>query len=86
MKKRSWNFKEDYFETVDEVPPDSRPKKRGAEVLRATFITQMLRNGAPVQAIAKQVGHASLQSTVHYGPDLTPAQIQKIYKKAHPKA
>ena len=86
MKQRKWNFTEDYFETVDEVQPDSRPRKLGAEVLRATFITDMLRNGSPIRAVAQQVGHRSLQSTAKYAPRLTPAQIQKIYKKAHPKA
>lgn len=86
-KKRNWNLTEEWFETVNEVQPDQvHRKKLGGERLRATFITSLLRNGAPIQAVAKQVGHRSLATTASYAPKLTRGQILKQYKMAHPRA
>lgn len=76
---------EEYYETPDTVYPDEY-RKKGAETLRATLISMLLRNGAAIQAVAQHVGHRSIASTAKYAPKLTTAQIKKQYLKAHPKA
>jgi|GEM_PF-3359362 len=84
LKNFEWNFKEDWFETTDFVPQEYR--HMGPGLLRSTLITSLLRNGAPIQYVAQQVGHRSLATTASYAPPLTHAQLKKIHSKAHPRA
>lgn len=67
---------------LDSVPHLSR---RGAHVLRHTFATNMLSQGADLMAVKELLGHASLQSTEVY-THLTPKDIIENYRQAHPRA
>lgn len=59
-------------------------KKRSPHVLRHTFATQMLENGADLMAIKDLLGHESLSSTQVYTHN-TMEKLKQVYKSAHPK-
>lgn len=59
--------------------------KRSPHVLRHTFATAMLNNGADINAVKELLGHASLAATQIY-THTTFEQLQKIYGQAHPRA
>lgn len=59
--------------------------KKSPHVLRHTFATAMLNNGAELSAVKELLGHASLAATEVY-THTTFEQLQKIYKQAHPRA
>jgi len=59
--------------------------KRSPHVLRHTFATTMLNNGAELNAVKELLGHSSLAATEVY-THTTFEQLQKIYKQAHPRA
>lgn len=60
-------------------------KKHSPHVLRHTFATTMLNNGADIRTIQSLLGHASLEATQVY-THTTFEQIQKAYKAAHPRS
>ena len=60
-------------------------KKTSPHVLRHTFATQLLNNGADINAIKELLGHSSLAATQVYTHN-TITKLQEIYKKSHPKA
>jgi len=60
-------------------------KKHSPHVLRHTFATTMLDNGADIRTIQQLLGHASLAATQIY-THTTFEQIQKTYNMAHPRA
>ena len=60
-------------------------KKRSPHVLRHTFATAMLNNGAGLEAIKSLLGHASVSTTEIY-THTTFEQLKRIYKEAHPRA
>jgi len=60
-------------------------KKHSPHVLRHTFATTMLNNGADIRTIQTLLGHASLSATQVY-THTTFEQIQKAYKQAHPRS
>ncbi len=60
-------------------------EKRSPHVLRHTFATQMLNNGAEINAIKEILGHSSLAATQVYTHN-TIEKLKNIYKQAHPKA
>ena len=59
--------------------------RRGAHVLRHSFATNMLAEGADLMAVKELLGHASLQSTEVY-THLSPKEIIENYKQAHPRS
>lgn len=63
----------------------STQKKRSPHVLRHTFATHMLNNGADLNAVKELLGHANLAATQVYTHN-TIEELKKIYKLAHPKA
>ena len=67
---------------LDQIPQLAR---KGAHVLRHSFATNMLAEGADLMAVKEILGHASLQSTEVY-THLTPKDIIDNYKQAHPRA
>ncbi len=59
--------------------------KRSPHVLRHSFATHMLNNGADINAIKDLLGHSSLSATQVY-THTTVEKIKSVYKQAHPKA
>lgn len=59
--------------------------KRNPHVLRHTFATHMLNNGAEINAVKELLGHSSLAATQVYTHN-TIEKLKNIYKQAHPKA
>lgn len=59
--------------------------RKGAHVLRHSFATNMLGQGADLMTVKELLGHASLQSTQVY-THLTPKDLLDNYKAAHPRA
>ena len=60
-------------------------KKRSPHVLRHTFATAMLNNGAGLEGIKNLLGHESVSTTEIY-THTTFEQLKRIYKEAHPRA
>lgn len=59
--------------------------RRGAHVLRHSFATNMLAEGADLMAVKELLGHASLDSTEVY-THLSPKELLESYKQAHPRS
>ena len=59
--------------------------KKSPHVLRHTFATHMLNNGAEITAIKELLGHASLAATQIY-THTTFEKLKEIYNQAHPRA
>jgi len=67
---------------LSEIPNLS---KKSPHVLRHTFATSMLNNGADLNAVKELLGHASLSSTEVY-THTTFEELKKVYHQAHPRA
>lgn len=59
--------------------------KKSPHVLRHTFATHLLDNGAELNAVKELLGHANLAATQVYTHN-TIEKLKKIYKQAHPRA
>ena len=59
--------------------------KRSPHILRHTFATHLLNNGAELNAVKELLGHSSLAATQIYTHNAID-KLKKIYEQAHPKA
>lgn len=73
------NIAHKYLSQLDQLP------RKGAHVLRHSFATNMLAEGADLMAVKELLGHVSLESTEIY-THLTPKDLIENYKQAHPRA
>ncbi len=59
--------------------------KKSPHVLRHTFATHLLNNGADINAVKELLGHANLSATQVYTHN-TIEKLKKAYKQAHPRS
>lgn len=67
-----------YFSNVSEKV------KKSPHILRHTFATHLLNNGANINSVKELLGHASLASTQVYTHNSL-AELKKVYQNAHPR-
>ncbi len=60
-------------------------EKRSPHVLRHTFATHLMNNGADLNAVKELLGHSSLAATQVYTHN-TIEKLKEVHKLAHPKA
>lgn len=60
-------------------------QKKSPHVLRHTFATHLMNNGADLNAVKELLGHSSLAATQVYTHN-TIEKLREVFKKAHPKA
>ena len=68
-----------YFSNVSEKV------KKSPHILRHTFATHLLNNGADINSVKELLGHSSLASTQVYTHSSL-AELKKVYNNAHPRS
>ena len=73
-----------YTTTKNNLAKVTTMKKRSPHVLRHSFATAMLNNGAGLESVRQLLGHESLETTEIY-THTTFEQLKRVYKDAHPR-
>jgi integrase/recombinase XerC len=60
-------------------------EKKSPHILRHSFATHLMNNGADLNAVKELLGHSSLAATQVYTHN-TIEKLKEVFKKAHPKA
>jgi len=74
-----WEISNKYLGQVTTVD------KKSPHVLRHSFATHLMNNGAELNAVKELLGHSSLAATQVYTHN-TIEKLKDVFKKAHPKA
>lgn len=101
LKKKTFENKEDFLLVTEKgkkiypkyawllvneyLGKTSTLDKKSPHVLRHTFATHLMNNGADLNAVKELLGHASLAATQVYTHN-TIEKLKDIHKKAHPKS
>lgn len=73
------------YDIVRDALSASSAMRKSPHVLRHTFATAMLNNGASLDSVKEFLGHASLSTTQIY-THLSFAELKKAYISAHPRS
>jgi integrase/recombinase XerC len=68
-----------YFDII------STKVKKSPHILRHSFATHLLNNGADLNAVKELLGHSSLAATQVYTHNSV-AELKKVYEKSHPRS
>jgi len=74
-----------YLVVKKELADVTTLSKKSPHVLRHSFATHLLNDGAEINAVKELLGHAGLAATQVYTHN-TIEKLKKSYKKAHPRA
>jgi integrase/recombinase XerC len=77
--KLVYNIVKRYLQMVSTV------ERKSPHILRHSFATHMLNNGADLNSIKEILGHANLSATQVYTHN-TFEKLKEVYKQAHPRA
>ena len=77
--KKVYRIVKKYLEKISSL------QKKSPHILRHTFATHMLNNGADINAIKEILGHANLSATQIYTHNSI-KKLKNVHKQAHPKA
>ena len=77
--KQVYNIVKKYLSQITTI------ERKSPHILRHTFATHLMNNGAELNAVKELLGHASLAATQIYTHNNI-EKLKDIYKKAHPKA
>jgi integrase/recombinase XerC len=73
-----------YRLTTKYLPKVTTVKKKSPHILRHSFATHLMNNGAELNAVKELLGHASLAATQVYTHN-TIEKLKNVHKKAHPR-
>jgi len=73
-----------YRLTTKYLPEVTTVKKKSPHILRHSFATHLMNNGAELNAVKELLGHSSLAATQVYTHN-TIEKLKNVHKKAHPR-
>lgn len=74
-----------YYIVKKEMSKITTQSKKHPHILRHTFATHLLNNGADINAVKELLGHSNLKATEIYTHSNI-EQLKKIYQQAHPRS